>query len=70
VPMVSRLTTRDPRAHALLRYHWETIVNSVPPESVMQALTDSGIRDVSCRSELDLFRCFIGRKAATRDALA
>ena len=62
VPMLSRLTTRDPCARALLRYHWETIVNSVPPEAVMRALRDSGFRDVNCRSELDLFRCYIGRK--------
>jgi len=62
VPLLSRLMTRDPRAHALLRYHWETIVNSVPPESVMHALTDSGFGDVICTTELDLFRCYVGRK--------
>jgi len=62
VPMLSRLTTRDSRAHALLRYHWETIVNSVSPAAVMQALTDSGFGDVICETELGLFRCYVGRK--------
>ncbi len=63
VPLLSRLMTRDPRARALLRYHWETIMSSAPPETIMQAIRDSGFRDVECRTELDLFRCYIGRKA-------
>lgn len=62
VPLLSRLMTRDPRARALLRYHWETVMNSVPPEAVMRALTESGFHAVDCRSEFDLFRCYVARK--------
>lgn len=65
VPLLSLVTTGDPRARALMRYHWETIVNCVPPQAIMQALSDSGFREVNCQTELDLFRCYIGRKAAT-----
>jgi demethylmenaquinone methyltransferase/2-methoxy-6-polyprenyl-1,4-benzoquinol methylase len=64
VPLLSLLTTRDRGARTLMRYHWETIVNYVPPEVVMRAMGDSGFRGVDCWSELDLFRCYIGRKAA------
>lgn len=62
-PLLSLVTTGDPRARALMRYHWETIVNSVPPDVVMQAMRDSGFREVNCRTELDLVRCYVGRKA-------
>lgn len=63
VPVLSLMTTGDPRARALMDYHWETIVNSVPPDVIMQAMRDSGFREVGCRTEIDLFRCYIGRKA-------
>jgi demethylmenaquinone methyltransferase / 2-methoxy-6-polyprenyl-1,4-benzoquinol methylase len=62
VPLLSLVTTGDPRARTLMRYHWETIVNCVPPEIIMRAMRDSGFHEVDCRTELDLFRCYIGRK--------
>lgn len=63
VPLLSLLTTRDPRARALMRYHWETIVSYVPPEIVMRAMRDSGFHNVGCWTEFDLFRCYIGHKS-------
>jgi demethylmenaquinone methyltransferase/2-methoxy-6-polyprenyl-1,4-benzoquinol methylase len=63
MPLLSLLATGDRRARALMRYHWETIVNCVPPEVILCAMSDSGFRDVDCRTELDLFRCYLGRKA-------
>lgn len=63
LPLLSLLTTRDPRASTLMRYHWETIVNYVSPETVMRAMRDSGFHSVDCWTEFDLFRCYIGHKA-------
>lgn len=63
VPLLSLLTTRDPRARTLMRYHWETIVKCVPPEAVKRALRVSGFHNVSCWTEFDLFRCYIGHKS-------
>jgi len=63
LPMLSLLTTRDPRARVLMRYHWETIVKYVPPETVMQAMRASGFHNVVCWTEFDLFRCYIGHKS-------
>lgn len=62
VPLLSWLTTRDRGARTLMRYHWETIVNYMPPEVVMAAMAESGFHDVDCWTELDLFRCYLGRK--------
>ncbi len=63
VPFLSLLTTGDPGARALMRYHWESIVKCVPPEAVVHAMSGAGFRDVECRTELDLFRCYVGQKA-------
>lgn len=63
LPLLSLLMTRDSRARTLMRYHWERIVNCVPPEVVVQAMVDSGLRGADCWSELDLFRCTVARKA-------
>lgn len=63
LPLLSLLTTRDPRARTLMRYHWETIVKYVPPEAVMNAMRVSGFHNVSCWTEFDLFRCYIGHKS-------
>lgn len=65
VPLLSLITTGNPDARALMRYHWETIVNCVPPEAIMQAMSDSGFFDVNCQTYFDLFRCYVGRKART-----
>lgn len=62
VPLLSKLTTRDERARTLMRYHWETIVNYMQPEAVMQALAESGFTAVERWTELDLFHCFTGKK--------
>jgi demethylmenaquinone methyltransferase/2-methoxy-6-polyprenyl-1,4-benzoquinol methylase len=62
VPVLSLLTTRDAQARTLMRYHWETIVNYMPPEAVLEAITESGFASVKRWSELDLFHCFVGRK--------
>lgn len=62
VPFLSLLTTGDPRARELMRYHWETIVKCVPPEAIKRAMRDAGFQDVACRTELELFGCYVARK--------
>lgn len=62
VPFLSLIATGDSRARALMRYHWETIVNCVPPHAIMQAISDSGFHELDCQTELGLFHCYIGRK--------
>jgi demethylmenaquinone methyltransferase/2-methoxy-6-polyprenyl-1,4-benzoquinol methylase len=64
VPLLSLLTMRDRRARTLMRYHWETIVNYMPPEVVMQAMVDSGFQGVDRWTELDLFHCYVGLRSS------
>lgn len=61
VPRLSRLTTGEPEAEALMRYHWQTMERCVAPEIVMTAMAASGLLDVRCKTDLDLFRSFVGR---------
>jgi demethylmenaquinone methyltransferase / 2-methoxy-6-polyprenyl-1,4-benzoquinol methylase len=62
VPLLSLITTGNPRARTLMRYHWETIVKCVPPRAIAQAMRESGFREVNCQTDLDLFQCYTGRK--------
>ena len=61
LPLVSIMTTGDRRAQALMRYHWRSIVESVPPAAVVDAMERAGFRGVECNTELDLFRAYLGR---------
>jgi demethylmenaquinone methyltransferase/2-methoxy-6-polyprenyl-1,4-benzoquinol methylase len=63
LPLLSLLMTRDRRARALMRYHWETIANYMPPDAVMRVMIESGFRDVACVNHFDLFQHYTGRKA-------
>jgi demethylmenaquinone methyltransferase/2-methoxy-6-polyprenyl-1,4-benzoquinol methylase len=62
VPLVSIMTTGDRRAHRLMRYHWRSIIDCVPPEVVVEAMKRAGFREVECNAELDLFRAYLGHK--------
>ncbi len=63
VPLLSRWTTGQTQAQALMQYYWATIENCVAPEVVLQSMRDSGFHDVRCTVGLDLFRSYVGRKS-------
>lgn len=46
VPFVVRLGTRSRDAERLMRYYWDTTEQSVPPETILDALRSVGFRDV------------------------
>jgi demethylmenaquinone methyltransferase/2-methoxy-6-polyprenyl-1,4-benzoquinol methylase len=62
VPFLSRWTTGQAQAQALMQYYWATIEQCVEPEVVLKAMRDSGFGDVRCLVGLDLFRSYTGRK--------
>lgn len=62
VPFLSRWTTGEAHTKSLMQYYWATIENCVPPETVQQAMRDSGFEEVGCAVGLDLFRSYVGRK--------
>lgn len=58
VPFLSRVLTRDPDGHTLMRYFWETIDQCVPPEDIRTALAESGFQDVRRDVELGVFSAY------------
>lgn len=44
VPLATRLGTRSDGAELMMRYHWHTIDACVPPQTILDALRDTGFR--------------------------
>jgi len=62
LPHLSLLMTRDTRARALMQYHWQTILNYMPPDVITNVMTESGFESATCQSYIDLFHHYSGRK--------
>jgi demethylmenaquinone methyltransferase/2-methoxy-6-polyprenyl-1,4-benzoquinol methylase len=62
VPLLSRWLSGSERAQALTQYYWATIDQCVAPEVILKALGDSGFVELACDVELDMMRCYVGRK--------
>lgn len=62
VPAVCRWTKGRRNSEELMRYHWETVAHCVPPEKIVQAMRNAGFDNVSCLTELGIFRLFSGEK--------
>ena len=71
VPRLSYLRTRNPQAHILMRYYWETIQHCVSPGTIIQALRDSGFSH--CQEQAlvgGLIRDYIAQKRESPATLA
>ena len=53
VPTIARFGGRD--ASTIMRYFWDTIENCVPPQTIVEALEDSGFTDARRGVMFDLF---------------
>ena len=42
VPWMAHWGTKNPQAHKLMKYYWDTIETCVPPETILQILETSG----------------------------
>lgn len=61
VPFVAQLGPGGPGTRRLMEYYWDTIDRCVPPETVLSALRDAGLKDVEHRVFLDVFSEYVGR---------
>lgn len=59
VPLIARLFRRSQPAEELMRYYWDTIEHCVPPETILQALSDSGFERAERRVELGIFSEYV-----------
>ncbi len=62
VPRLSQFFARDAKARLLMQYHWQTILSYIPPDVVMNVMKDCGFENVTCKSYLDLFHHYTGKK--------
>ncbi|WP_018864447.1 MULTISPECIES: class I SAM-dependent methyltransferase [Thioalkalivibrio] len=62
IPFLSRMLTRDPDGHLLMRYFWDTINECVPPERIMGVLEDVGFMDVQREVQLGVFSAYLATR--------
>jgi demethylmenaquinone methyltransferase/2-methoxy-6-polyprenyl-1,4-benzoquinol methylase len=62
VPLLTRLLTRSSQAELLMKYHWETIAECVPPAVILEVLAGSGFTDVERRVLGGVLSEYLGRK--------
>ena len=63
-PLMCRWKTGREETRTLMRYYWHTIDSCIAPETILSGVQDAGFADVRCDVELDVFRSYIGSKAA------
>jgi len=62
VPLFCRWVTGASETRRLMEYHWETIEQSLPPETVMERLERGGFMTPRRESYFDLFCSYSARK--------
>lgn len=60
VPLLSRLAGRD--SDTLMRYYWDTIEACVPPPEILSQLTQAGLEDVRCETDIGIMRAYSARR--------
>jgi demethylmenaquinone methyltransferase/2-methoxy-6-polyprenyl-1,4-benzoquinol methylase len=64
VPGLTRLASRRRDSHRLWSYYWDTIERCAPPERIMDAMRQAGLRDVSRHVELGIFSEYTATRPA------
>ncbi len=62
IPAISALYTRDRRAGELMRYYWDTIEHCVPPEKILTAMKDAGLKNVKRHKVFGIFSEYTAEK--------
>jgi demethylmenaquinone methyltransferase/2-methoxy-6-polyprenyl-1,4-benzoquinol methylase len=62
VPLLSRVlgSSHDQK---LMQYYWDTIEACVPPHAILSALDEVAFINVSCRTELGVFRAYMAQRS-------
>jgi demethylmenaquinone methyltransferase/2-methoxy-6-polyprenyl-1,4-benzoquinol methylase len=62
IPTLCSWLARDREAGRLVRYYWDTIETCVAPAVIIDAMRAAGFADVHCRTRLEVFQDYIGRR--------
>lgn len=63
LPLVTLLSTRSRDARNLMHYYWETMDACVPPARVLEAMRNSGFKNVHSETSMGLLTEYIAVKA-------
>lgn len=64
LPLVMRLATGSAQAELLMKYHWDTIAECVPPDTILEVLRGSGFTAVERRVRGGFLSEYLGAKPA------
>ena len=64
LPSATRLFTRSKEAGQLMKFYWATIAECVPPQSILAALTHSGLTEVNRKKTGSLLSDYVAHKPA------
>jgi demethylmenaquinone methyltransferase/2-methoxy-6-polyprenyl-1,4-benzoquinol methylase len=64
LPSIMRVGTGSPHAALLMKYHWDTIDECVPPDTILDVLRSSGFVSVDRRVRGGLLSEYVGVKPA------
>jgi demethylmenaquinone methyltransferase / 2-methoxy-6-polyprenyl-1,4-benzoquinol methylase len=62
VPRLSHWATGKKELRSLMDYHWQTMEDCVPPQSILDAMARSGFVRLTCEGWFDLFRAYVGQR--------
>jgi demethylmenaquinone methyltransferase / 2-methoxy-6-polyprenyl-1,4-benzoquinol methylase len=62
VPRLSHWVTGKKELRSLMDYHWQTMEDCAPPQSILEAMARSGFGQLVCEGWFDLFRSYVGQK--------
>ncbi len=62
VPNLARVFRRSADSKVLMRYYWDTIEQCVPPDTIVQALQDTGLEDAQRHRVMGIFSEYSGLK--------
>lgn len=62
VPLVARVRSRSANVQKVLEYYWDTTRTCVRPAVILDALRDSGFRDVARQKQLGIFSAYTAAK--------
>ncbi len=62
VPMLTRVSTGRAASQVLWQYYWDTIEACLPPQALIDALSEAGFVDVKRHVELGIFSEYTARK--------
>ncbi|MBE9516251.1 MAG: class I SAM-dependent methyltransferase [Proteobacteria bacterium] len=62
IPSISAIFNRDRRAGELMRYYWDTIEFCVPPEKILTAMTEAGLKNANRHRVFGIFSEYTAEK--------